>query len=262
MYCGQPMNGVVFISYSDIQKRIKRRKRRFKAILFLVILSILIVFLLTTPVFKVKNIIVEGNKTVQANRIIQLSGINVGDNILRMNMTGIKENIMTNPYIETCDISRSLLGDVYITVSERSNAGIIMFNDKFITIDRNGVVIEELDNIDGLSLPFISGLKIKSAVLGKTIELMDHRQLDTIKIIFDSITSNDLSGIIYEVDVKNLISIVIKTINGVTIKMGSIDDFRNKLNIASNIIEKDIAKKGLKGTLDMSFNGNPVFRQE
>lgn len=256
------MIGVVNIAYTDIQKRIKKRKKRFRVFLILLILSVLIIYVLTTPVFKVNEIIVSGNNIVPAEKIITLSGINKGDNLLKLNMGMITDNILTNPYIEACDVKRSFFGSVYISVGERENAGITRYKDKYLAMDKNGAVIEILDSTDGLNLPLISGLNIKNAVPGKVIELSDSRQLNVIKIVFDSITSCDLSDIINEVDISNLISILVKTKLDIIIKIGSVDKINDKLKIAKAIIEQDLSKKGLKGNLDLSFDGNPIFKQE
>lgn len=256
------MIGVVSIVYSDLQKRIKRRKIRFKLFLFLIIFSLLIILLFTTPIFKVKGVVVSGNKIVAENRIIELSEIKSGDNLLKLDTDRVCESILTNPYIEEVKVKRSFLGIVYLEVTERNGTGIAAFDSKFVTIDKNGVVIEILDSRDDLNLPIIVGLNIKDAIPGKAVNLMNERQLNALKIIFNSITTSDLFGIINEVDISNLLSIMIKTNYGVNIKIGSTENVDSKLALSYAIIEQDIKKKGLRGTLDLSFDGNPIFRQE
>lgn len=250
------------MSYEDIQKRIRRRKFRFRIILTMIIISGALIYLFTNPVIKVKNIIVKGNDIVPAEKIIELSDINIGENLLLMNMRKIRENIFTNPYIETCGVKRSLFGYVYITVGERKNAGYTQYNGKYITFDKNVVAIEILDKLEGINLPQISGMDIKKASPGKPIEVSDDRQINVIKIVFNSVTSNNLSDIINEVDIKNLISITVKTKYGINIKLGTVDNIDEKLSASKEIIEKDILKRDLKGTLDISFEGNPIFRPE
>lgn len=256
------MIGVIFITYEDIQKRIRRRKIRFRIFLFIIVLSTVGVYLFTNPVIKVRDIIVSGNNTVSSEKIIELTEINKGDNMLKLNMRRIKDNVFTNPYIEACKIKMSVLGNVYIMVSERKNAMVTPYQDKYITFDKKGVVIEVLDELSGVNLPLIRGLNIKSAVPGKQMEVADERELNAVKIIFDNITSSNLSDIINEVDISNLLSIVLKTNHGFNIKIGTVDNIERKLFISKEIIDKDIMKRDLKGTLDVSFDGNPVFSLE
>jgi cell division protein FtsQ len=254
------MIGVIYITYADIQKRIRRRKIRFRIFMFIIVLSTIGIYMFTYPIIKVKSIEVSGNNIVPTDKIIALSEINKGDNMLKLNMRRIRENIYTNPYVEVCKVKRSVLGYVYITISERMNAGIAPYNGKYVTFDKKGVIIEILDKLDGINLPLISGLNIKSAMPGKLMEVSDQRQLEAVKIIFDGITTSDLSDIISGVDITNLLSIILKTNHGFNIEIGTVDNIDKKLMISKEIIEKDILKRELKGTLDVSFEGNPVFR--
>ncbi|HBM74366.1 MAG TPA: hypothetical protein DD429_02280 [Clostridiaceae bacterium] len=228
--------------------------------MFIIVLSTIGIYMFTYPIIKVKNIEVSGNNIVPTDKIIALSEINKGDNMLKLNMRRIRENIYTNPYVEVCKVKRSVLGYVYITINERMNAGIAPYNGKYITFDKKGVIIEILDKSDSVNLPLISGLNIKSAMPGKLMEVSDQRQLEAVKIIFDGITTSDLSDIISGVDITNLLSILLKTNHGFNIEIGTIDNIDKKLMISKEIIEKDILKRELKGTLDVSFEGNPVFR--
>ncbi len=251
---------MIYITYADIQKRIRRRKIRFRIFMFIIVLSTIGIYMFTYPIIKVKNIEVSGNNIVPTDKIIALSEINKGDNMLKLNMRRIRENIYTNPYVEVCKVKRSVLGYVYITINERMNAGIAPYNGKYITFDKKGVIIEILDKSNSVNLPLISGLNIKSAMPGKLMEVSDQRQLEAVKIIFDGITTSDLSDIISGVDITNLLSILLKTNHGFNIEIGTIDNIDKKLMISKEIIEKDILKRELKGTLDVSFEGNPVFR--
>ena len=256
------MIGVIRISYESIQRRIRRRKLRFRIIVITMLICGAFVYLLANPVIQVKNIFVYGNNNVPADKLISMSEVNLGDNLLRLNVRRMKENIYADPHIETCKIRLLPLGNVYITVAERENAGYTVFENRYITFDKNAVAIESLDKHDEINLPLISGINIKNVTLGKVLEVADDRQIEVIKIVFDSITRNGLSDIINEVDIKNLVSIIIKTKPGVNIKLGTVENIDKKLATAKEIMEKDIIKKDLKGTLDISFNGNPVFRPE
>lgn len=246
----------------DVQKRIKRRRRRFRFFFFLIIISIAIIFLFKTPVFKVRKVMVRGNNIVSGEKLIELSGVNSGDNVLKLNIRQINENILTNPYIETSKVKRNIFGEVYIDVNERQSAGVSVFGKKYVTFDIKGVIIEIMDSKEGINLPQIEGFDIKSAVPGKTMELWDGRKLDAFAIILNNITNSGLSDIIDEIELENLISIVLKTKYNINIKIGTIEDIEQKIRISKIIMDEDVCKKGLKGTIDVSFNGNPVFKQE
>lgn len=256
------MTGVIAIAYEDIQKRIKKRKIRFRIFIGIIVLSILSVLVFKYPIFKVRNIIVEGNSIVPKEKIVELSSIKIGDNILTINKKEDNKKIEVNSYIETSNIRRTVAGNVYIEIKERESVGLVEYEKSFVSIDKNGVVIEILDKKDGYNLPIIKGLDIVSINVGQVIELSTPRKINTIKIIFDNVNKHEISDIINEIDIKNLISIEIKTKHGINFFIGDIENIDSKLNKCKIIMEQDLLKRELKGTIDVSFKGNPVFRQE
>jgi len=253
---------VIIIKDQDIQKRIRRKKRRFKIFFLLIITSIIVIFIFRTPVFKVRNIVVKGNNIVEEQILKELSGINIGDNLLKINIRNVSENILTCPYIEDIKVKRSLFGTIQIIVNERQSAGIIEYENKYVTIDKKGVVIEVVDSREGISLPLVQGLNIKEAKPGKILELQEQRKIEAFNVIINNISTIGLFDIINEVDINNILSIIIRTNNGINIKLGSTENIEYKLKVSKAIMENDVQKKGLKGTIDVSFNGNPVFKQE
>jgi cell division protein FtsQ len=253
---------VVYIAYSDVQRRIKRRKIRFRLIMFIITISAIVVFLFSTPVLKVKKINVSGNNVISAETIVELSGIKTGDNLLKLNIGEINNSIMVNPYIKKSSVRRSLSGNVYIKVEERQNAAILAYGQKFSAVDSYGVVTQIYESREGLNLPIIEGVSVKNAIPGKIIELDDTGKLNSFKIVLKSITNCNFFDIINGVDISNILSIVVKTRYEINIKLGSVESIDRKLEISKAIMDNDVRKKGLKGTIDISFNGNPVFRQE
>lgn len=220
------------------------------------------IYILSTPVFKVRNIYVRGNAIVPSDKVIQLSGIKPGDNLLRLNTSKIDRRIKTNSYIGSATVKRNPVGDVYLVISERSAAGISAYGKKYVTMDKKGAIIEIIDTKDGINLPLITGLGIKNAVSGSTVAIEDDRKLKSMEEIFNSVKTAGLSDIIIEADLNDLQSIRIKTKYGIVLKIGNTDDIDRKLEACKAIMDQDLIKKGLKGTIDVSYKGNPVFRPD
>jgi cell division septal protein FtsQ len=250
---------VIFIINVDVQRRIRRRKIRFRIFFIISLISLLGIYLFNNPVIKANRVIVNGNSIISTEKIIDLSGIKNGDNLLHLNLKQINKKLSLNPYVEKSKVRWTISGNVYIEIEERNAAAIVKYGSKYVTMDKKGVIIEILDKIDDIKLPIVNGLDIKSAVSGNIVELSDIRKLNALKIIFDSLTKCNLFDIISEIDVNNLVTIIIKSKYNIDLKIGDIDDIDNKLKRCSIIIEQDLKKKGQKGTLDVSFKGNPVF---
>lgn len=106
------------------QRRRRRRKRRHSRLgpLFKVLCGIAVVVAITmgaTVFFQVEEIAVAGNSRYTQEEIIQATGIQIGDNLFRMNKYEIYQQVYEQlPYIETILIRRGLPSTILVTVTE------------------------------------------------------------------------------------------------------------------------------------------------
>src|SRR5690554_5659597 len=68
-------------------------------IIFFLILSVLFLILLGTEIFAIHKITVLGNRNIEYNEIVKLSGIEIGENIFKLDVKRVEENLKSNPYI-------------------------------------------------------------------------------------------------------------------------------------------------------------------
>lgn len=250
---------VIKISYEDIQRRIKLRKIKFKIFLILFVISSVLLLILEFDIIKVNNIYINGNSIVQADTILDLSQIKQGDNLLKINWDKVNMKICKNPYIESCIIKKSIYGNVYINIIEKKSVAMAFINEKYIAFDKDICIIDYFEDRKYINVPLFKGLAIEKENIGEQIIFKDNRQKDVIKKIINNISICDLSDIIDEVDISNLLSITLKTKYEVLIKIGTIENLNNKLVVSKKIIEQDLLKRQLKGVLDVSYNSNPIF---
>jgi cell division protein FtsQ len=102
-------------------KRSRRNRGRF-SFLFKLLAIVAIGAALTvgaTVFFKVEQVVVEGNQRYTAQEVDNASGIQIGDNLFRLNKYQIKSDILqTLPYVEGVNIVRRLPSTIAITVHE------------------------------------------------------------------------------------------------------------------------------------------------
>ena len=102
-------------------KRSRRNRGRF-SFLFKLLAIVAIGAALTvgaTVFFKVEQVVVEGNQRYTAQEVDNASGIQIGDNLFRLNKHQIKSDILqTLPYVEGVNIVRRLPSTIAITVHE------------------------------------------------------------------------------------------------------------------------------------------------
>lgn len=89
----------------------KKNKKKLKRIRFLGITILIITaftLFLLSDLFNIKNIKVVGNSKIQANEIINLSRIQLNQNMFKFLGLKVRDNIKENPYIEKVKTHRKL----------------------------------------------------------------------------------------------------------------------------------------------------------
>lgn len=170
----------------------KKRARKKLIIILSVAFAIIILFILSlTSIFTIDNIEVRGNEYFKAEEIINMSHATPGKNIIYNAQTGtIKNYLEDNPYIEKADVSRKLPSTLVITVTERAQVGAIKYDDEFLIIDNNGILLRKTRTTPKLTE--VQGMVIKRIELGEKIGVEDQELLDQTLDILNSMNRNDL----------------------------------------------------------------------
>lgn len=243
---------------TDIIKGKKLSKKIKRGIVIFVLLATTAVILgLKLPYFNVSQILVTNNVNIPKEDIIDISGIQKGNNIFYLDSNLAKAILLKNQYIENISIKRVLPSTINIDVDERKIT--YFFNDKgkYLVIGNDGVLIEKRNDIIAMKLVSLSGFEFEQSEVGKKLKSNENRKFDAINQIGQLILDNKSNHVITKVDVNDVLNINVYFDN-VCVKIGTIENVKNKLNMAINILSQN-ALKGSKGYIDVSFGANPVF---
>jgi len=239
---------------------LKRRRKIFirKLAVFLALLAVAAYnFCMRYPGFSITSITVENNKYSDANAVVQLSGLQAGNNIFYISTAKAGEKIMANPYMASVKISRKFPSSIVINVTEREATYFAAKDDKFAVIDKEGMLLEVKSDVSKMNLIKLDGFDMKKSQVGKVIAGSDERQIEVIKTLSGMTSAKKFLAGLTSVDLTDPSAILIYS-GQMCIKIGSIDNFEKKLNTAANILQRDELKQA-KGYIDVSFDGNPVF---
>lgn len=244
---------------NELILRRRKRKRIKKSVITIVLLGAIITTLcLKLPYFAIKDIEVINNRNISAKEIKDLSTLSLGENIFYLNLNKIKESILSNSYILSVDVKRKLPDHIKIYVKERNAVFYVKQGEKYLIIDKEGIVLEEKATINGMKLIKLDGFEKNPYKVGEPIETKDERKLKLIGEITDLI--NRLNEGIPEpsvVDISDITNINLYY-GDILIKMGMKENLEEKYNKAINILMSNNLI-GKKGYIDISFNGDPVF---
>lgn len=240
-----------------ILQRRKRRKIKKVFMLFILLISVCITLCFKLSYFDIKTIQVTGNKNILSKEIIGLSNLYKGNNIFYINIKYGENSILSNPYIENVEISRKLPDKVQINVKEREAIFYNVKNNKYFVVDKSGILLEKRNDIKGMKLIKLDGFDYDKCEIGKTLVNNDKTKIDVVSALSNIILNSKSTIAITSIDISDILNIKVYC-GEVCIKIGTSDDMDKKINKSLNILDRK-ELKGVKGYIDVSFNGNPVF---
>lgn len=233
----------------------------FKYVIFLFILCIFAAFFISSSFFQIKYIEVNGNKNVTREEIIKLSSVYYGENIFRINKKNSMKSIFQNPYVKMIKIKRVIPNKVIIDIIERQAAAYVPYVGSYLNIDEDGMILEVNPAINKPDLPVVRGLAFETFKIGEILSIKDKEQLTVMKALMGELKSVELIGMITEMDISDKSAIRLRTKTDIKINLGTMEDINYRISFAKSILD-DAVKRNLKGTIEMSHKGNPVFKPE
>lgn len=196
--------------------------RRIVALSLLAVIVILCVCLFT-PVFGVSEVSVEGNNKLTSEEIINVSGIQKGQNIFRINTKKTALKLKELPYVNDAEIVRKFPAKIKIILAEATEDIIIDTPSEFIVATIDSKVLYKTDNVTELPVPIVKGVKVKVAEVGGKVESedieKDSRNLEYVKSFFGS----DYWSEIDEFDVSDPSNFMMIMRSGMRVTFGPVD---------------------------------------
>jgi len=113
-------------------------------------------WLLSSTYFAVKNIEVANLQTFNEKEIIALAGLNLGENIFRVNPRIYRERLLKETNIQDAAVYRVFPGTLRVRILERQPRARFRYG-RYYTIDGWGVVLQGVKEQGSENLPTISG---------------------------------------------------------------------------------------------------------
>src|SRR6266403_6220113 len=137
-------------------------------------------FFIDNPDYKLSNIEVQTDGTLQRDQILNVAGLREGENIFRVNLARVHERLQDLPQVDELEVVRKLPGEIDIRIVERKPIAWItsekQIADPFAAegaflVDGRGVLMKEKKLLpEYLGLPLILGCASESLEAGKVVE--------------------------------------------------------------------------------------------
>lgn len=231
------------------EKEIHRLNKRKVVASFVILLMVIIgggIFLMTTPMFNITTIEVEGNDTLSTETCISLTKIELDStNLFAVTQTNINKNLKENAYVESATIKRKLPNTIHINIVERKVAYQVEYNKEYIYLDEQGYALEigaQKKNV--VKLTGLSSTK-EAINVGDRVNEEDLKKLDTVLKIVNYCKYNLIKNTITQIDVSDASNYTIYfSKDGQTAYLGDASNLSERILNLKTILEKEKGNKG------------------
>ena len=225
--------------------RYRKRKKAASQVMGMtvVVLAVLaaLLVLACSQVFKVRGILVVGNRNISKEDVIALSGVQEGDNLLSLSDAELKKNLERNWYLEYVGHEFDYRGTLTLHVNERMGMGVVNVFGLYYVVDASGMVLECAGSAypDTVAGPKLTGLAWEDnsrVTVGNKLPVRDSGQLEAVERVLKALDATSMLGRASNLDVKNLDNIKVLTTDGASIVLGDTGSLETKLLIAHEVL--------------------------
>lgn len=161
----------------------------------------------------VKKVIVEGNRIVDTNEILQFAHVKPGVKLYDLDLMVIQRDILSHHFLRSVLVERNLPSTVKITVEERTPLALVPRGEA-VYLDEDGVVLPHQVSRELFDLPLITGLPATTRMNPGTIMIQEdiREALDLLSTA--RAVSKELYHLISEVRLRNGGDLVLYTAEG------------------------------------------------
>jgi cell division protein FtsQ len=155
----------------SVRNKAKRREQRWHSLRLWIRRTVTVTFsglslwgigigghhLLTSPVFVVQKIVIEGNSHLTEKSLRRYEG-RLAHNIFLLNLKEIRKDLLSEPYVKDVFLRRELPNRVFMQIKERTPAAVLQTGKEEFLVDQEGRILEPLGRKKVRSLPFITGI--------------------------------------------------------------------------------------------------------
>ena len=245
-------------------KRNRKIKTLIKLILLLAVIAGIIIYLMLSPIFNIKNIIVEGNSSISSEQIISLSKVQKETNLFKVSNKDTTASIKENPYVKSVEIRRKLPDTITFVITERIATYMLEYGGSYAYIDNQGYILEISANTKEGLAKIVGYETVQDEIVpGNRLCENDLEKLNTVLRITASAKTNQFDSLITSINIEdsNNYKLYLDT-EQQTVYLGDCTNLDTRMLYVKAILDKE---KGIAGEIFVDMNLNekyPFFRQK
>jgi cell division protein FtsQ len=242
-------------------KKEKRRANIFVYLFFFILFAIVFVYILSLPIWQIKDVVVNGAVMLSDNEIKALAAIPLSENLFFTSFARAKTNLGKITAIKKCRFYRIPPATVLINVTEREPIATIIFPQKSAIIDREGYIINRNPNIY-LNIPSLADLPVVSGISESKVLGSEKVEAKISQTVYDIISklSPYLESKRMQIELGELEDINLLLDDLLRVKVGRAENIKRKMEVFEGLLTVIAGKWGKVDYVDVRFPDNPVIR--
>ena len=245
-------------------------KRFLTAFSIFFVIAVISVMLSLTVFFKTERIIVTGETRYARDEIVELSGIETGENIFLCDKAAASKKIVDAlPFVAEANVGFVIPNAITIEIVEEVPSYVIGYSDGYYILGENGRILEKTaDNY--YNLPVVHGTEMATNVIGEYADFTDEDITNILNRLVNVLEAYEFDKVTV-IDISDTANIKFVYDDRITVIIGYPEDISYKVKTAQTIIYEKLDPNNtglIKGTLDVSmcketgksyFNENEVY---
>ena len=226
------------------RRRRRTGKRTLHYLLLLIFMLAAGVILSLTVFFQIEDVAVIGVDKYEPDDVVEASGVQVGDNLLRLDTQRIEQEMTKAfPYIESVRVERRFPPRVELIVTQSVPQAAAVASGEVVFITLEGKILERGDLLVPPELPIVRGLSLQGAEpgtwLGGEEDPENEERLVMLRYLFEAAENTGFTPMT-NVDVRDRLNIKIIHEARLILELGSEADLEYKLTFLRSVIENEI----------------------
>jgi hypothetical protein len=249
------------------KKKRRRNKKLMVSTAAFITAAVVVVFCIyyvyyKTPYFNLIGVDIDGNLTYSDEYIMEKSGIEVGKKIFEVDRSKVKENIENEVYVESVRVVYELPNKIFLDIKERVDTYQVFFNNEYIIIDKNGIVLRTCnEKLDLLTIESYTDVVYN---IGDNIQFAGVENNEKVFNAIEYLNNEYGSDIIKAFNIELNNSFLFKTQYGTAVRIDLSEDINYQIVFGMKIINERLNNNltVVTGLIDFTKGDSPVYIED
>lgn len=213
--------------------------------------------------FKISNIQVTGNVIYSTQEILDVAGIETGDNLFLINKREVEASILENRgFVDTVVIDRKLPDTVELNIRESKLLAYVEHEGAYYVLNRKCEILSKSDAAGVAGHIQINGIQPLAPRVGEQLALgeAESAKEDYLAEVMEMMLEKDIYSHVQWIDASNVSSLKFLYQGTITVELGKHEELERKFEMLESILA-DLAGND-KGTISLAKVGEGHFIPE